>query len=147
VVDAGVCVVKYKHYKEDMEINKKNVMGIVQRYFDYSINAAREKRDIILKEFEVPIDEEEIIKKCVETEIEQGYNKKRNGKDRHSAKPPEYRDKYNNLKEYLELTEETEKYDIYPDMCRDDTIKMLERLEKTGQLEYRKNLVLDLLKN
>lgn len=101
VVNAGISVLK--HEKGDTDtISKKEVMNIVQSQFDYSINAARQKRDLILDEIGTVLPTDGILDKLVEQEIEVGLNKKPNGNKDHFGKPNEFREQYKSLSDYIE---------------------------------------------
>jgi hypothetical protein len=145
VVDAGIGVLK--HQKEDTEtISKKDVMNMVQSQFDYSINAARQKRDLILDELGPVFELDGVLDELIDMEIIENLNKKTKGNSEHYGKEDEYRGQYKNLNDYLEMNLEFNAYVINQDKYKEKLLSSLRISIDTGsskQINARRNSFLN----
>jgi len=146
VVNAGISILKHKNPDK---ITKKQVMKLVQKEFGYSVNAARQKRDMILDELRVYDDD--VLEKLMDDELRHDLHKNKNGSQSISAPPSDepkksFRNKYRNLKQYTatEIDFDSMKYSINPDKTRDVLCTMLSTVKPNNrQIEARINELLD----
>lgn len=151
VVEAGVCVLKWKKENQDQEVVTKNlVQTVFEREFEYSPNAARDKAKQVLQQLTPSIanKSKEWTKKAVLDDLDAELHSRKNGSNKIVKKEWKYRKTNKTAEDYLRVDFEIPSEDVYyidEDEAEQANIELLDNvadaIESTKNSQVQKRLV------
>ncbi|GAB3673977.1 hypothetical protein [Halopiger thermotolerans] len=150
VVDAGVCVLKWKKENQGQDaVTKSLVKTVFEREFEYSPNAARDKAKQVLQQLTPSIanSSKEWTKKAVQDDIENNLHSKNEGSSRIVKKEWRYK-KNKTAEDYLRVDFEIPEEDIWyvdeedAEQAKEElSNQLVDAIESEGNSQVRQRLL------